>query len=185
VGKDVRAGGLSPWLSRRRLEVARPFLSGRVLDFGCNNGPLADYCQKDAYLGVDINEASLDLAREEHPGFQFAHEVDDGEKFDTVAALAFIEHVPDPGAFLVTFAGLLNPGGRIVLTTPHPRMEWIHTAGAKVGAFSAHAHGEHEELIDRRRMQQLARPAGLAIEVYKRFLFGANQLFVLRPVATA
>ena len=66
------------------------------------------------------------------------------------------------------------------MTTPHPKFEWIHTVGAKLGLFSGHAHDDHERLIDRKLMTELATPAGLTIEHYQRFLFGANQLFILR-----
>src|SRR5262245_59639788 len=36
----TRVGLRTPYLLRRRLDVARPFLSGRVLDVGCNVGSL-------------------------------------------------------------------------------------------------------------------------------------------------
>ncbi len=176
----VHGGVLSLWLSRKRLEMGRPHLQGRVLDYGCNDGPLTEMCQPEAYIGVDINARSLDLAREAHPGFRFATAVSDRERFDTVAAFAFIEHVHDPATWLARFASLLEPNGRIVLTTPHPSLEWAHTLGARLNLFSSDAHEEHEELLDRKRLQELAAGAGLVVEVYKRFLFGANQLVVLR-----
>jgi 2-polyprenyl-3-methyl-5-hydroxy-6-metoxy-1,4-benzoquinol methylase len=171
---------LSPWLSRRRLRRVRPFLRGRVLDYGCNNGALAALCRPDAYLGVDINESSLELARDAHPDFEFDTKVSEHERFDTIAALALIEHVSDPADLLGQWAGMLAPGGAVVLTTPHPSFEWAHTVGANLRIFSNHAHEEHEELLDRERLRQLADPLGLEIETYRRFLFGANQLFVLR-----
>ena len=76
------------------------------------------------------------------------------------------------------FAELLNPGGTAVLTTPHPSLEWVHTAGARVGLFSHAAHEEHEDLIDRSRMKELLAGTSMRLVVYRRFLFGANQLFV-------
>jgi 2-polyprenyl-3-methyl-5-hydroxy-6-metoxy-1,4-benzoquinol methylase len=163
------------------MRVAQDFLRGRVLDFGCNDGALLAYCPRDGYVGLDIAENGLARARAAHPGVRFVAELGPEEKFETVAALAMIEHVPDPAALLARFAALLAPGGRIVLTTPHPRMEWAHTVGARLRVFSSEAHDEHEELLDRPRMQVLAEAAGLRIELYKRFLFGANQLFVLAP----
>ncbi|MDQ2750923.1 MAG: class I SAM-dependent methyltransferase [Actinomycetota bacterium] len=157
-----------------------PYLQGRVLDFGSHEGVLTQYCSPDAYLGVERDALFIAKARELHPEFQFVTEAPAGEQFDTVAAFAVIEHIPDPGSILAGWANLLKPGGRVVATTPHPKFEWIHTVGAKVGLFSSHAHDEHEDLIDRKLMASLAAPAGLEIEKYKRFLFGANQLFVLR-----
>lgn len=185
MGAEERGGKLSPWLSQQRMRIAQPHLRGRVLDFGCNDGDLLAYCPRDGYVGLDTAENSLTRARAAHPDVRFVAEVGPDEKFDTVAALAMIEHVSDPASMLATFAGLLAPGGRIVLTTPHPRMEWAHTLGARLHVFSSEAHEEHEDLLDRPRMQQLVEPIGLRIEVYKRFLFGANQLFVLAPVKAA
>lgn len=185
MGAEERGGKLSPWLSQKRMRLASRYFRGRVLDFGCNDGALVEYCKPDAYLGVDIAENGLTRARAAHPEYRFAAAVPDGERFDTVAALAMIEHVADPGGMIATFAGLLEPGGWIVLTTPHPRLEWAHTVGAKLHLLSSEAHDEHEELLGRQRMQELVEPLGLRIAVYDRFLFGANQLFVLAPVKAA
>jgi 2-polyprenyl-3-methyl-5-hydroxy-6-metoxy-1,4-benzoquinol methylase len=183
VSNEVLGGRLSPWLSRQRMRQGRPYLRGRVLDYGCHDGTLAADVPADRYVGVDIHLPSLAEARARHPLHTFVTEVSDDERFDTIIGLAFIEHVPDPGGFLARFAGMLRPGGRIVLTTPHPWFEWVHTAGAKVKLFSAHAHEEHEELIDRPTMERLCARAGLRIERYRRFQLGANQLFVLVPAA--
>jgi len=178
--RDERGGSLSLWLQRRRFDIANPYLRGRVLDFGSHQGVLTQYCKPDAYLGVEHDPQFIAVARQLHPEYRFVTELPEGETFDTVAALALIEHIKDPGALLALWAKVLAPGGHIVLTTPHPRFEWVHTVGAKAGLFSHHAHEDHENLIDRALMARLASPAGLVIDRYKRFLFGANQLFVLR-----
>ncbi len=176
---DERGGSLSMWLQRQRLDIGVPYLQGRVLDFGAHRGVLTPYCKPDAYLGVEIDEASITAARANHPDYTFVTELPEGEKFDTVAAFALIEHIHDPGALIAQWAEVLAPGGKIVLTTPHPKFEWIHTVGAKVGLFSNHAHDDHEDLIDKALMTKLAAPSGLVIKEYRRFMFGANQLFVL------
>jgi hypothetical protein len=85
----------------------------------------------------------------------------------------------DPGVYLKQFADLLKPGGQIVLTTPHPSYEWIHTAGAKVHIFSPEAHEDHEDLLNADTLAEVASPLSLRLKVSKRFMFGANQLFVL------
>jgi len=162
--------------------MAPAYVRGRVLDYGCSDGQLAAICRPEGYLGVDINQRALDQARAARSGFRFATSVSGQERFDTVAAFAFIEHVPDPGAWLARFASLLEPDGRIVLTTPHPSMGWAHTLGARTHLFSWDAHEEHQELLDRERLHELASDAGLLVETYRRFLFGANQLVVLRRV---
>jgi 2-polyprenyl-3-methyl-5-hydroxy-6-metoxy-1,4-benzoquinol methylase len=155
-------------------------LHGAVLDYGCGVGALSDSCDPAGYLGVDIDRESVDVARASHPQFQFVRATPSTpQQFDTIVALAVIEHLPNPAELLADFRRLLAPGGQIVLTTPHPSLEWAHTLGAKVGLFSPEASEEHEELIDLQRMRELAASAGLVVQRYERFLFRANQLFVL------
>ena len=176
--KLVDAGLLSGWLVSERLRAARPHLVGSVLDFACGHGQLAQVCDADSYLGYDIDSRKVEVARQHFPGYRFQTTLPEGQSFDTVASLAFIEHVaPEP--YLKQFADLLRPGGRIVLTTPHPAFEWVHTVGARLHVFSPAAHDDHEDLISVDGMAQLAERLSLRLVTSQRFLFGANQLFVL------
>lgn len=177
---DQASGLLSPWLRKRRQKKARPYIRGRVLDCGCGVGTLSEMCRPDSYLGVDVDEWSIDVARKTHPRFRFDTDLPETGEFDTIVALAVIEHISDPVALLERFKSRLGAEGRIVLTTPHPSIEYVHTIGARIGLFSAHASEEHERLIDYGRMKELSAKAGLVIEKYECFLLGANQLFVLR-----
>ena len=183
MARLVEAGMLSYWLVRRRQQAAKPHLEGRVLDFGCGIGTLAEICDPAGYVGVDNDPNKIEIARRDLPNHRFYTSVPEGERFDTVAALAFIEHVDDPAAYVRRFAGFLEPGGKIVLTTPHPSLEWIHTTGARIGIFSPAAHDEHEDLIDKARMQELLAGTHMRMADYRRFMFGANQLFVLTSAA--
>jgi 2-polyprenyl-3-methyl-5-hydroxy-6-metoxy-1,4-benzoquinol methylase len=99
--------------------------------------------------------------------------------FDTVTALAVIEHLPNPSGFLSHMNSLLNRGGRIVVTTPNPALDWAHGIGAKCGLFARESHHEHQSLMTRRQLEHAAKDAGLKMIRFERFLFGANQLAVL------
>lgn len=174
-------GLMSPFLRAQRLRAARPYLLGRILDVGCGSGALADLVHFDSYLGVDSDQASLDQAAREHPRHKFGTVLPpETESFDTVVALAVIEHVEEPAYFLAELAKRLrnSPAARIVVTTPHPAAEWIHDAGARVGLFSMHANEEHEQLLDRKLLTNVGIIAGLRLIEYRRFLLGANQLAV-------
>ena len=151
---------------------------------GCGTGALAGIVPPDdRYMGVDIDEQSLPIARQRYLHHSFQSGMPAVEPiFDTVISLAVIEHVPDPGLFLRELAMRLrsSPDNFLVCTTPHPAVDWIHPAGAKVGLFSRHANEKHEELLDRTRIKVLANQCDLKLVVYRRFLFGANQLAVFQ-----
>lgn len=173
-------GLLSPFLRARRLAAVQPYLRGRVLDVGCGSGAMAALVPPDRYVGVEPDVEMLELARQRHPQHRFLAALPDNDEFDTVASLAVIEHVRDSAGFLGALAGRLNHASAacIVCTTPHPAVDWLHTAGARCGLFSRHASEEHEELLDHRRLQDIAECIGLHLTEYRRFLMGGNQLAV-------
>ncbi len=171
-------GLLSPFLRRQRFRAARPFLKGSVLDFGCGSGALAEFVPFRGYLGYDVDQSSLSLARRSHPQHRFTDELPRDERFDTVVALAVIEHVKDPAAFLTTLAACLRPAGSIVCTTPHPLGKHVHKVGAGLGIFSRDASEEHEDLLGRASLAKAAALSGLSLATYSRFLVGLNQLAV-------
>ena len=173
-------GLLSPFLQSQRFNAARPYIRGSVLDIGCGNGRLARYCQPTGYYGFDIHPDALSAARADHPGYRFESALSPaGDVFDTISALAVIEHLPDPGATLNTWASYMKPDGAMVLTTPLPALEWAHELGAKVGIFSHDAAEEHEVLLDRRALEALLVDTPLKLTAHRKFLGGANQLFIL------
>lgn len=183
---DHMSGLLSPFLRTQRFAAARRYLGpGRILDIGCGIGTLAEEIPADRYLGVDLDTESIAIARQEHPqhAFQTLAEFDTDpptEPFDTIIALAVIEHVPEPEAWLAQMRRLLCPDGRIVVTTPHPSYRRLHEAGAALRIFSKEGAEEHHIMLDHQRMQATAEKAQLELEQSWRFLFGANQLFLLR-----
>jgi 2-polyprenyl-3-methyl-5-hydroxy-6-metoxy-1,4-benzoquinol methylase len=176
-------GILSPFLKAQRMKRVRRYIRGRVLDYGCGTGDLGLFCDPAAYTGFDADLHILRAAREKHPGLNFVEQLPASGRtspgFDTILLVAVIEHVDHPAGLLQELRGLLNPGGRIVLTTPHASLGWAHALGAQLGIFSREASHEHKALLDRRSIGVLAGEAGLKVSEYERFLLGANQLIVL------
>jgi 2-polyprenyl-3-methyl-5-hydroxy-6-metoxy-1,4-benzoquinol methylase len=176
-------GKLSLFLRQQRFLAAMPFLKGRILDIGCGTGTLAKWFEPKNYVGVDIDSESVNKAHLAFPKHRFDEEMpNEEEKFDTVVALAVIEHVPAPTSFLLKLAQYLKCQhySYIVCTTPHPSFEWIHEVGAEMGLFSKHACEEHEALLNKKFLAEVAASAGLRMTVYRRFLLGANQLAVFQ-----
>lgn len=170
---------LSPWLRKQRIKTASPFIQGKVLDYGCGVGALLEICRPGYYLGIDIDEESLDIARKKYPALRFEKNFPMYDCFDTIVLLAVIEHIKNPEAFLRKIKHILMPNGRIVITTPHPLIGKLYSLGAKIDLFSMKASKEHEQLINHQNMHRIATQSGFVIHKYKRFLLGLNQLFIL------
>jgi len=176
---DQTDGLLSPWLRKRRIIAARPYLHGLILDYGCGIGVLSEACSPENYTGFDLDEESISIAKARYPKYRFNITIPRESRFDTIALLAVIEHIRAPEVLLKELKSILKPQGTIVLTTPNPIINVLHRIGSKAGLFSTEAYEQHEQLIDFRAMRMIAKNAGLKIKLYKRFLFGANQLFLL------
>lgn len=176
-------GWLSPFLRSKRFQAARPYLKGRILDFGCGSGALAQFVPNDRYLGVDTDEDSLQQARNRFPHHLFLSTLPSRkQKFDTIAALAVIEHVSNPVDLLRNLAAYLSESSsaHLIVTTPHPSFHWLHDVGAACGIFSRHASEEHKALLDRKKLDEVGFQAGLSLVWYRRLLLGANQIAVYR-----
>lgn len=183
-------GRLSGRLSGARTRLAARFVTGgSVLDAGCNIAELADAIPPNVdYFGLEVVPEIVELARRLHPDRRFAlcdleqawpEEVTE-RRFDHVVLLAVLEHLKRPAAVLRQARAVLAPGGTIILTTPHPRARRLHGLGARLGLFSRDADEEHEQFLDRDALAALALSAGLTLGHYRGFLFGLNQLAVLR-----
>ena len=135
---------------RDRFEIIRPLLgSGSVLDLGCASrygrsdwlhGLLA--AKVSDLVGIDINSVTVEKLQAE--GFDVrladAREFDLGRRFDAVFAGELIEHLDDVRGFLTNVHRHLEPGGRLVLTTPN-----AFYVGNFVYRFGGHGqvHPEH------------------------------------------
>lgn len=112
----------------RDIRALKPLDGLTVLDIGCGGGlvsePLARMGAK--LTGIEPKEANLRAAilHAEPQGLAIDYRavtVEDlaanGERFDVVACLEVVEHVPDVGAFVRSCASLVKPGGLIVFST--------------------------------------------------------------------
>jgi 2-polyprenyl-3-methyl-5-hydroxy-6-metoxy-1,4-benzoquinol methylase len=82
--------------------------------------------------GVDINSAGVDYLCRLGLDCRVLNAMDigtlDREPFDIVFVGDLLEHLPNPGDFLKTFRRLVNPGCRVLISTPNA-LHWLNPVG--------------------------------------------------------
>ncbi len=179
-----RAGErFSLFLQSLRMRAARPYLKGRVLDIGCDSGRLAFFLPEgSAYTGVDIDPSRIASLKETHPGLE-AYCLDiqretlpAGGRFDTVAALAVIEHLDDPGRFIERCLPLTGPGSTIILTTPTELGERVHRMLRWARVTSPSCSELHHRIYRRGELEALLHSRGFEVFDSRTFELGMNRL---------
>jgi 2-polyprenyl-6-hydroxyphenyl methylase/3-demethylubiquinone-9 3-methyltransferase len=106
----------------------KPLAGLRLLDIGCGGGLISEPLTRlgGTVTGIDPGAENIAIARShaEPQGLAIDYRATTaeallaaGETFDAVVCLEVVEHVPDVGAFLKTCAGLVRPGGMMILST--------------------------------------------------------------------
>ena len=118
-------------------------LSGlRLLDIGCGAGLLCEPLTRlgAQVIGIDPSATNIAAAKAHADKGLLSIDyrcttveaMDPRERFDIVLAMEVVEHVKDVGAFLNRCAGMLKPGGLMVVSTIN--RNWKSFALAIVGA---------------------------------------------------
>jgi ubiquinone/menaquinone biosynthesis C-methylase UbiE len=135
---------------------------GAVLDVACGTGRHAAYLSQiraDRVIGIDASEAMLERARAKLPGVDVRQgaltslPLDDGEVAGAICALA-LSHLPELGPAVAELGRVLLPGGRLIVSNPHPlatailgwRAVFVDSQGqrAMIPEY-AHLHGDYIE----------------------------------------
>ena len=122
----------------------RPLEGMRLLDVGCGGGLVSEPMRRlgAAVTGIDASERNVKTATVHARGAGLDIDyraatvealADAGEEpFDVVLNLEVVEHVADPAYFLKTSAGLVAPGGMMIVATINRTLK--ASALAQVGA---------------------------------------------------
>ncbi len=122
----------------------RPLDGLALIDIGCGGGLLSEPMARlgARVTGIDAGEKSINVARihAEQSGLaiDYRHAVPEDfaasadQSYDVVLAMDVVEHVADLDAFLAAAAGLLRPGGAMVISTVNRTLKSL--AFAKVAA---------------------------------------------------
>lgn len=168
-------------LQRWRMREAIPYVrdGDRLLDIGCFDGALIDAVlpRIASAVGVDPlatpkQNGKVTILRGTIPGDTSL----DPESFDCITMLATFEHVDDHRALTRACHVLLKPGGRLVLTVPHPLVDYIVHALVWVGASDpADLEGHHG--FDVNQTEHMFVDAGFRCIAKRYFELGLNRLY--------
>ena len=110
-------------MQKKRIEYFLKNISkeAKILEIGCGDGWLGDYLKHNGFNGY----VSIDIAAKADIAGNICNwrniELLNEASFDIIIAFEVVEHVD---CFQACY-DLLKPGGRLMLTTPIPHMDWI------------------------------------------------------------
>lgn len=178
---------LDRYLQNVRIQKAKKYIKKNdvVLDIGSSDGVLFEKCKEKVRHGYGIDP----ILREEKsaafytliPG-KFPEAVPKGLTFDTVLMLAVLEHIPKNMhvALSKNIYELLKPGGRVIITVPSPKVDYILKVLLKLNLVDGMSLEEHYGFNhgDTKKIFSI----GYRLLVWRKFQFGLNNLFVFEKI---
>ena len=131
-----------------------------VLDVGCGNAWLARALVNDnrTVISMDISEHNPVHALESFPHHRHEALIADvyhlpirENSMPCIVASEIMEHVPDPELFIMKLLAVLQPGGKLIITTPYNEKIQYHLCVHcnRPTPSHAHLHSFHEENIQK------------------------------------
>lgn len=170
--------GFERRLTEYKIWTLRPWCLGpRALDLGCGIGLMSRGLVEafEEILAVDGSQSKIRRAQElnAHPRIRYVHalfkEFEPPHSVDTIVLTNVLEHVLQPREFLSRSLGWLNPGGRLLVTTPnalalHKRIGFcLGMINDYFELTEADRQKGHYQLFDRARLHTVVRESGYQI----------------------
>ena len=154
-----------------------PLDGAAVLDVGCGGGILAEAMARRGakVTGIDLSEKALKVAQlhllESRLEVQYQsvsaedYAAAHADRFDVVACMELLEHVPEPGAMVAACARLVRPGGQVFFSTinRNPKSYLFAVIGAEyvLGLLPKGTH-DYMRFIKPSELSRWSREAGLS-----------------------
>jgi 2-polyprenyl-3-methyl-5-hydroxy-6-metoxy-1,4-benzoquinol methylase len=180
--------------SRTREEIIIDLCRGKsVVDIGCVDHEASKITEErwlhgkilkvaSACLGIDNDAPGIDAMRKQGFNVQLADITGDLSSikaqgpFDVLVAGEVIEHLGNPQSLLVAARELLQPDGKLILTTPNPFAPWRAFAGMRRQVWE---NVDHVTLLFPSGMVELAERCGMRVTLVT--TVGGKRLFMGFP----
>jgi SAM-dependent methyltransferase len=166
-------------LEDERLNVASPYLQGRLLDIGA--GPNTLVKRYGNGVGVDVYDwGGGTMVVKDTSRLPFS-----SQTFDTITFIACLNHIPNRQAVLYEARRLIKPEGRLIITMIDPILGdighaiWWYSEDKQRGGMKE---GEVGGLWTR-EVVQLCHNAGFQLDLHRRFVYGLNNLYLFKAVS--
>ncbi len=174
---------LDRFLRQRRIAKARKFVrrGDVVIDVGCADGEMFKQWADLIEFGYGVDP--ILSGKQDHSGYSlFGGLFPDAlppVKGDVITMLAVIEHMPPEvhASLAATCNEILNPGGRVVITVPSPRVDDILAVLQKLRLVDGMSLDEHYGFDPGRTPELFAAPP-FRLANQSGFQLGLNNLFV-------
>jgi SAM-dependent methyltransferase len=151
--------------------------SERTFDAGCGNGAFSIYAalQGNAVLAASFSAGEQEAARRRAEELGVADDIDfrvldlreidrhvaELGSFDQIICFETIEHLSDDAGLVRTLAGMLEPGGRLLLTTPFDAHHPLYSEERTPSPVEDGSHVRYG--YSQARLRELAEAAGLQV----------------------